>query len=222
MDSLRQPVGMGGRHSLFRSQRISDHIHPAGNARQAALLPQLSCAPGAAHLAGVCAAAGGGLSERAVVHRPQRVGGDQDRAVAGLHLFACRTCFISRCRRRSGPPGRWPSRSSTTLCGRRWCAGCGSPGCWRVLAAALVASPLLRHANLHWMTPTHTLIHLDGIAWGSLLAIGLHTLPLSRRAWLWMGLGGFVLGSRPRPPSPAARRILIPRWRLALPARCWR
>jgi peptidoglycan/LPS O-acetylase OafA/YrhL len=63
-----------------------------------------------------------------------------------------------------------------------------------VLAGMLVASPLLRHANLHWMTPTHTLIHLDGIAWGSLLAIGLHTLPLSRRAWLGMGLAGFVLG----------------------------
>jgi peptidoglycan/LPS O-acetylase OafA/YrhL len=63
-----------------------------------------------------------------------------------------------------------------------------------MLAAALVASPLVRHANLHWMTPTNTLIHLDGIAWGSLLAIALHTLPLSRRAWLWMGLCGFVLG----------------------------
>jgi peptidoglycan/LPS O-acetylase OafA/YrhL len=63
-----------------------------------------------------------------------------------------------------------------------------------VLAGILVASPLLRHANLHWMTPTHTLIHLDGIAWGSLLAIGLHTLPISRRAWLGMGLCGFVLG----------------------------
>ena len=63
-----------------------------------------------------------------------------------------------------------------------------------LLAGALAGSPLLRHANLHWMTPTNTLIHLDGIAWGSLLAIGLHTLPLSRRAWLWMGLGGFVLG----------------------------
>ena len=63
-----------------------------------------------------------------------------------------------------------------------------------VLAAALVGSPLLRLANLHWMTPTHTLIHLDGIAWGSLLALGLHTLPLSRRAWLWMGLSGIVAG----------------------------
>ena len=62
------------------------------------------------------------------------------------------------------------------------------------MAATLVASPLVRHANLHWMTSTNTLIHLDGIAWGSLLAIGLHTLPLSRRAWLGMGLGGLVLG----------------------------
>ncbi|MGA3265023.1 MAG: acyltransferase [Terracidiphilus sp.] len=63
-----------------------------------------------------------------------------------------------------------------------------------VLVAALVASPLLRLANFHWMTSTHTLIHLDGIALGSLLALGLHTLPLSRRAWLWMGLAGIPLG----------------------------
>jgi peptidoglycan/LPS O-acetylase OafA/YrhL len=62
------------------------------------------------------------------------------------------------------------------------------------LVGTLAASPLLRHANLHWMTPTHTLIHLDGIAWGSLLAIALYTLPLNRRTWLWMGLGGSVLG----------------------------
>lgn len=62
------------------------------------------------------------------------------------------------------------------------------------LAFTLVASPALRHANLHWMTPTNTLIHLDGIAWGSLLAVGIHTLRLSRSAWTWMGLGGFALG----------------------------
>ncbi len=45
-----------------------------------------------------------------------------------------------------------------------------------------------------WLTPTHTLIHLDGIALGSLLALGLYTLHLSRRVWLWLGLSGFVLG----------------------------
>jgi len=63
-----------------------------------------------------------------------------------------------------------------------------------VLAAALIASPLLRLANFPWMTLTHTLIHLDGIALGSLLALGLYALTLSRRAWLWIGLGSMVLG----------------------------
>lgn len=63
-----------------------------------------------------------------------------------------------------------------------------------ILGAALVSSPLIRHMNLHWLTPTNTLIHLDGIAMGSLLALGLHTLPLSRCIWRWLGFGGFVLG----------------------------
>jgi len=63
-----------------------------------------------------------------------------------------------------------------------------------VLGSALVASPLLRHADMHWMTFTNTLIHLDGIALGSLLALGLHTLTLSRRAWLWIGLGAMLFG----------------------------
>jgi len=63
-----------------------------------------------------------------------------------------------------------------------------------VLVAALVASPMFRHANLHWMTPTNTLIHLDGIAWGSLLGLALLTLKLSRRTWLVLGLGGLVVG----------------------------
>jgi peptidoglycan/LPS O-acetylase OafA/YrhL len=63
------------------------------------------------------------------------------------------------------------------------------------LAAVLVVSPLMRRANFVWITPTHTLIHLDGIALGSLLAVGLYTLALSRRTWLRLGLGGMVLGA---------------------------
>jgi peptidoglycan/LPS O-acetylase OafA/YrhL len=62
------------------------------------------------------------------------------------------------------------------------------------LLCALVISPWLRLHHHAWLTPTHTLIHLDGIALGSLVALGMHTLPLSRRAWLWMGLGGLVSG----------------------------
>src|ERR1019366_4424239 len=63
-----------------------------------------------------------------------------------------------------------------------------------VLSAALVGSPLMRHTHFAWLTPTHTLIHLDGLAWGSLLALALHTIRLSRRAWLGLGLCGLVLG----------------------------
>jgi len=63
-----------------------------------------------------------------------------------------------------------------------------------VLTLALIASPMLRHGHHAWLTPTHTLIHLDGLALGSLLALGMYTLPLSRRAWLWIGLGSFAFG----------------------------
>jgi peptidoglycan/LPS O-acetylase OafA/YrhL len=65
-----------------------------------------------------------------------------------------------------------------------------------VLLAALLCSPLLRHLNCVWMRglPTHTFIKLDGIALGSLLALGLYTLALSRRTWLLIGLGAFAVG----------------------------
>jgi peptidoglycan/LPS O-acetylase OafA/YrhL len=60
--------------------------------------------------------------------------------------------------------------------------------------AALIGSPLVRRLHPHWVTPTHTLIHLDGIAWGCLIALGMYFLPLSRRCWTWMGLVAMVLG----------------------------
>ena len=63
-----------------------------------------------------------------------------------------------------------------------------------LLVAALIASPLLRRTHYAWTTPTHTLTHLDGIAWGSLLALGLFTLPLTRRSWLWIGIAFIPIG----------------------------
>jgi peptidoglycan/LPS O-acetylase OafA/YrhL len=63
-----------------------------------------------------------------------------------------------------------------------------------VLAGALVLSPALRLGHHAWLTPTHTFIHLDGIALGSLMALGMHTLRQSRRTWLWMGIAAFVVG----------------------------
>ena len=85
-----------------------------------------------------------------------------------------------------------------------------------VLLAALAASPLIRHANLRWMTPTNTLIHLDGIALGSLFAVAFYTVKLSRRAWLAIGLAAFV---RRRPPLRAEHRSWIRRWQSVSQAR---
>jgi peptidoglycan/LPS O-acetylase OafA/YrhL len=65
-----------------------------------------------------------------------------------------------------------------------------------VLTCALICSPLTRHLDPVWMKglPSHTLIKMDGLALGSLLALGLYTIQLSRRICLWLGLGAFVLG----------------------------
>ncbi|HEY3705631.1 MAG TPA: acyltransferase [Terracidiphilus sp.] len=63
-----------------------------------------------------------------------------------------------------------------------------------VLAAALVVSPLLRATHFGWITKTHTLTHLDGIAMGSLLSLALYTLPLQRRTWIALGLCAMALG----------------------------
>jgi peptidoglycan/LPS O-acetylase OafA/YrhL len=63
-----------------------------------------------------------------------------------------------------------------------------------VLICALVGSPLLRLTQWKWLTPTHTLIHLDGIALGSLLALGLYTLTLTRRHWFLVGCASLIFG----------------------------
>ncbi len=72
---------------------------------------------------------------------------------------------------------------------------CARRGCWPLLlVGALIASPLFRRTHFAWITPTHTLTHIDGIAMGSLLALGLYTLPLSRRVWLSIGLAAMPSG----------------------------
>ncbi len=65
-----------------------------------------------------------------------------------------------------------------------------------VLLCALCGSPLLRHLDPGWLhgLRTHTLIKLDGIALGSLMALALCRFQLSRRVWFWIGLGAFAAG----------------------------
>jgi peptidoglycan/LPS O-acetylase OafA/YrhL len=63
-----------------------------------------------------------------------------------------------------------------------------------ILLAMVAASPVFRLSHAHWLNTTHTLIHLDGIALGSLLAFVLYRVRIPRRAWLWIGLASAVLG----------------------------
>uniref|UniRef100_E6QNA7 Putative Acyltransferase family protein n=1 Tax=mine drainage metagenome TaxID=410659 RepID=E6QNA7_9ZZZZ len=63
-----------------------------------------------------------------------------------------------------------------------------------LLLAILIGSPLLRLAHPHWVNTTHTLIHLDGIALGSLLALAIFSLRWSRRVWLTIGLASAIFG----------------------------
>ena len=64
-----------------------------------------------------------------------------------------------------------------------------------VLLCAMAASPIIGSLHFKWLTETSTLTHFDGIAMGSLLALGLHVLSLSRRIWLWLGFAGMIAGT---------------------------
>ena len=64
-----------------------------------------------------------------------------------------------------------------------------------LLIGVLIACPLFRLSHFPWITtPTHTLTHLDGIAMGSLISVGLYTLPLARRTWLIIGVTAIPIG----------------------------
>ena len=63
-----------------------------------------------------------------------------------------------------------------------------------VLFSFLIAAPLFRMSHFAWITPTHTLTHIDGIAMGSLLALALYTVPFGRRTWLAIGLAAIPVG----------------------------
>ncbi|MFT4114399.1 acyltransferase family protein [Silvibacterium sp.] len=55
------------------------------------------------------------------------------------------------------------------------------------LVAVLALSPVIRGTIGHRLNPQHTLLHLDAIAIGSLLAIGILTARITRRHWLIAG-----------------------------------
>ncbi|HWR36920.1 MAG TPA: acyltransferase [Clostridia bacterium] len=63
-----------------------------------------------------------------------------------------------------------------------------------VLAVVIIGSPVIRmFAGAH-LTPTHTLIHLDGLAVGSLIALGLRSARLSESTWRTIARVALALG----------------------------
>lgn len=62
------------------------------------------------------------------------------------------------------------------------------------LTALLAASPLIRFRYGRALNPTHTLLHLDCIALGSLLGLALLSLRWTRRTWLQAGIASAVCG----------------------------
>ena len=64
-----------------------------------------------------------------------------------------------------------------------------------LLIAVLLASPLVRLANTGFLTPVHTLTHLDGLAVGSLIALSLRMFEFDRRFWKMVATGGVMFGT---------------------------
>jgi peptidoglycan/LPS O-acetylase OafA/YrhL len=63
-----------------------------------------------------------------------------------------------------------------------------------VALAMYASSPLMRLLHPAWLTPTHSLGHLDGLAIGSLIATALRTRPWPLAAWRWIARAGLALG----------------------------
>ncbi|HXR96915.1 MAG TPA: acyltransferase [Terriglobales bacterium] len=66
-------------------------------------------------------------------------------------------------------------------------------GLGAALAAILLIEPWLRR-NLHGLTATHTLYHLDGLAAGALIALAVRVLDWPRQRWLLLARGLVVAG----------------------------
>jgi peptidoglycan/LPS O-acetylase OafA/YrhL len=71
-----------------------------------------------------------------------------------------------------------------------------TPALALILIAMMICSAEFRHfyAHFKWLNSTHTLIHMDGIALGSLMALGIYTLPAARKFWLALGAVSALLG----------------------------
>jgi peptidoglycan/LPS O-acetylase OafA/YrhL len=76
----------------------------------------------------------------------------------------------------------------------RFCKGRWSWVLPAILISMVAASPLFRMSHARWLNTTHTFIHLEGIALGSLLALAMYRFSIARIVWLWIGLTAAATG----------------------------
>jgi len=71
------------------------------------------------------------------------------------------------------------------------------PTRWLLFAGTVMLglSPAVRVFYGDRLTPTNTLIHLDGLAIGALIAIGLRAFAWTPEAWRWVARGGLTVGA---------------------------
>ena len=223
MDALRFALGMGGRQSVLRALRLSDHIASClSRARKPRYFRNFyargRCASGPFTCWSV---------DRDYANAPWFVGApvldcSENSAMADLSSLSAEPAS-----------SRVAARSRADLVARNRGAillSVGAAGAvsgqaldagGTALCCALVGSPLMRRAHFHWLTPTHTLMHLDGIAMGSLLALGALHGSACRHGFgcCWGLLASCAELLRPR-RSPAEPHFSIQPWQLALGGPC--
>jgi hypothetical protein len=182
---------MGGRQSVLRPLRLSHHLHPAGGARKPRYFRNFYGAARCASGRSTCWCWWWSISTRrgSSVHHYSK---PSKTAPWLAYIFFVQNLFHLRCRRPSAHlvAGH---RGAVLLLWAPLVRFCAGRGCWLGPAPrwSLAADA---HATLAWITPTHTLIHLDGIAWGSLLALGLAHAPAQPPRLALDGPGAMPLG----------------------------
>jgi len=63
-----------------------------------------------------------------------------------------------------------------------------------IALVVLIGCPLFRAHHPAWVSPTNTLVHLDGLAVGALVALGIRRFAFDKNLWRWIGRAMILVG----------------------------